>query len=148
MSTAPSLGVELTSTKVSRCCKVGKIIQTDDINDGTHYTGVVLGERCEMVWGLGLLCRKRPSCLLWGEGLSETWGTQHFLQGMPRAAPQPWQAPGSCPTSSHPSSWMFLFGSHVLSQPLPHTSFWALLESHLLHEVFPDCCRLKDFFLF
>jgi hypothetical protein len=43
-SADPPHGAGPTSTKVSRCCQVGKIVQTDDVNDGTHYTGVVLGE--------------------------------------------------------------------------------------------------------
>ena len=40
----PPLGAGPTSPKVSRCSKVGEIIQTDDINDGAHHTGVILGE--------------------------------------------------------------------------------------------------------
>lgn len=44
-SGAPPLEAGPTSSKVSRCSKVSKIIQTDDINDGAHHAGVVLGER-------------------------------------------------------------------------------------------------------
>lgn len=41
---SPSSGDGPTSTKISRCGQVGKVIQTDDIDDGAHHTGVVLGE--------------------------------------------------------------------------------------------------------
>lgn len=40
----PSQGAGPTSSKICRCCKVGKIVQADDVDDGAHHTGVVLEE--------------------------------------------------------------------------------------------------------
>lgn len=41
---APPPGAGPTSAQVSRCGQVGKVIQADDVNDGAHHAGVVLGE--------------------------------------------------------------------------------------------------------
>lgn len=96
---APPLGEGPTSSKVSRGCQVGKVIQTDDIDDGAHDTCVVLGEEVQDGVRPGILCRKRLSHLIWG-GLSGTHSSQCcFLPDIP-GPPRPMSGCGKAPPAS------------------------------------------------
>lgn len=77
-SRAPPSGAGPTSAKVSRSGKVGKVIQTDDIDDGAHHAGVVLGEEMRDSMRPGTM-KKAPLPALGGWSLQGR-DTQHFCR--------------------------------------------------------------------
>lgn len=129
-----------TSAKVSRCSKVGEIIQTDDINDGAHHAGVVLGED---TWGgvrSGTLWKK-PQLPVWWSSL-KAWGSQHLLKDMSGSQEL------SCITT--PGSQKVPLGSHG-HNALPASSSNTMLSPAGISPPQwspPWLLQAEDFFLF